>query len=652
MTTASTLTTVLTEAAAGWRPPPDVVPVEWGEANIVLGDWAAKRGPWRVKVTPYTEEIINRFSIRDRYRKITVQFAAQLAKTTALAIGLFYSIACRPRPAMIVQPKDEAARDFSKRELAGMIRESPILRRLISQPKAKDSDNTTQNKGYPGGRLYICGAASPTNLASKPIGDLLLDEVDRYPESAGTEGDPVDLAVKRTATFPTRKIVMTSTPGNEGASRIEDSLLEGDMRHYWVPCPHCGAAQVLIWAQVRWERSQPDTAHYECCHCAERIEQHHLPDMLAEGSWVPMDHDNQAGECAYCRDKIGPGAHEPKDPTNASYHMSALYSPWQNWSEHVSAFLRAKGDPERLKTWVNTVLGETWRDTFGEGMDHEGLMLRRERYQLEVPQGVMVLTFGTDVQLDRLETEITGWGIGKESWRIAYVVLMGNPGNLDDQCWNLHDNLIMGGFDRGAGDQLSILGGCIDTGGGRSMNADGSTTQATYAYLKRWRGHNVFGIKGRASDPTIREPIWPKAPSQVRTRAGTTVPLHTVRTDIAKDVHYARLKIEEPGPGYCHFPIEADETYFKGLVAEVKKPRLVRGRNVYYWHLPQHRRNEPLDCRVYNICALEALESLGLVDLSSISGNSERVRAESIQFRDSSRSRSRRRRGQGANRGR
>lgn len=612
------LAAVLREAAVGWAPPPDLSPVEWGEREVEIGEWAAKRGRWEVSVTPYMAEPINRFSLRDAYRRIVLQFGAQLGKTTGICIGLGYIIACRPRPVMVVRPKTEDAKDFAKREIAGIVGASPQLRDLVAKPRGRDADATLLNRSFKGGRLYLRSANSPAELASIAVGDLLLDEVDRFSESAGTEGDPVDLAMRRTATFRrTRKVFATSTPGNEGESRIEDALFEGDLRHFWVPCPHCGGAQVLVWAQVKWD-DDPAAAWYECAHCGERIEDSlHKPAMLAAGAWRPMDHESETGECLYCREKIGADPHLPPDPECASYHLSGLYSPWTTWGDAAQEFAAARHDPERLKQWVNTVLGETWRDTFGQGVSHEPLMLRRELYQAEVPDGVVLLTAGIDLHLDRIECEVTGWGYGEESWRVAYEVLPGRVSDPFDPCWVRLEQLLGRTFRQGASGALMVTAACLDTGGGRDQETDGSITQAAYQFLQRWRGHHVYGIKGRVNDSPVKEPIWPRAPSQVRTRSGTTVTIYPVRVDVAKDLHYARLQVDEPGPGYCHLPAEADEAYCKGLVAEVKRHRTSAGRSVSFWYLPQHRRNEPLDCRVYNICALEALKVQGLVDLST-----------------------------------
>ena len=79
----------------------------------------------------------------------------------------------------------------------------------------------------------MAGANSASSLASRPIRIVFMDEVDRFPASAGSEGDPVALTKKRTTTFWNRKIIMTSTHTVKGASRIEQAFSESDQRKYY-----------------------------------------------------------------------------------------------------------------------------------------------------------------------------------------------------------------------------------------------------------------------------------------------------------------------------------------------------------------------------------------------------------------------------------
>ena len=201
------------------------------------------------------------------------------------------------------------------------------------------------------------GANSAASLASRPIGLLLADEVDRYPSSAGDEGDPLNLAIKRTTTFKNRKIYVCSTPTIKGQSRIEAAFEESDKQYYYVPCPHCGEYQRLVWAQVKWPEGRPHEAQYCCEECGALIDHQHKREMLAAGEWRATS------------ESVGV----------AGFHISELYSPWVSWAEMAQGFLEAKKMPETLKTFVNTAFGEVWEEDAEKFEPHE-LMERAEDY--------------------------------------------------------------------------------------------------------------------------------------------------------------------------------------------------------------------------------------------------------------------------------
>ena len=184
-------------------------------------------------------------------REVVVMSSAQIGKTEMVNNLVGFHVAQDPSPILVVQPTLDMAQTWSKDRLAPMLRDTPALQNLVKDPRSRDSGNTTLHKVFPGGHITACGANSPSSLASRPIRVVLCDEVDRYPVSAGTEGDPVSLAKKRAATFWNRKILLVSTPTNKGASRIEMSYEESDQRKYYVPCQHCGHKQIMAWSNVK-----------------------------------------------------------------------------------------------------------------------------------------------------------------------------------------------------------------------------------------------------------------------------------------------------------------------------------------------------------------------------------------------------------------
>jgi phage terminase large subunit GpA-like protein len=294
--------------------------------------------------------------------------------------------------------------------------------------------------------------------------------------------------------------------------------------------------------------------------------------MLASGRWVPT-----------------------KESPIRGYHLSSLYSPlgWYSWAQAAAEFLEAKRmGPESLKTWTNTVLGETWEEQ-GEAVQDDLLIARREQYMAEVPAAALVLTAGVDVQDDRLEMEVVGWGKGEESWGIEYRTIWGDPGQA--AVWQQLDEALAKVYAHENGHHLHVVSACIDSG---------HATQQVYEFVRR-RGGRLHAVKGMAG---AGRPIV-SAPSKRKTgRSQRPVNVFLVGVDQAKGLLYSRLRLREPGPGYCHFPIEEgyDVEFFAQLAAEKCVTRYTRGFPRREW-VKVRPRNEALDCRVYAMAAVYIL---------------------------------------------
>ena len=499
-------------------------------------------------------------------QEVVVMAGAQLGKTEAILNIIGYHIHQNPCPILVLQPTLEMAQAFSKDRIAsGLLRSTPVLKDKVKDPRARDSGNTTLHKVFAGGAVTIVGANSPAGLASRPIRIVLCDEVDRYPTSAGTEGDPIQLARKRSATYFNRKIIMVSTPTNKGASRIEDAFEKSDQRQYHVPCKHCESHQVLKWSNVRWEDDQPDSAKYMCEHCGTLWNEADRVWAIRNGEWI---------------------AQKPFAGT-AGFAINGLNSPWTPLADGVRDFLSVKRNPEQLRVWTNTYLGETWEDA-GEQIDDFELADRREE-MLSVPDEVMVLTAGVDVQDNRLEMTVQGWGKDDESYVLDHITLYGDPST--PHLWNDLDTQLNKQYETESGRTLMIRAAAVDSGG--------HFTNSVYAYCKKNQGRRIFAIKGVGGDG---KPIAGR-PSKNNT---VKCPLFPIGVDTVKDLIFARLRIQEPGSGYVHFNDILQDEYFRQLTAEKAVTRFHRGfkKRVFEKVRP---RNEALDCMVYSIAAYSIL---------------------------------------------
>lgn len=558
-----------------WRPSKRLSLSEWSRRHYYLSaESSAEQGRFR----PYKYQAQIMDAISDpSIPFVSVKKSARIGFTKILNATAGYYMVEDPCPILCVQPTVEDAEGYSKEEIATMIRDCPRISVLFTGGiKAKDANNTILHKVYPGGSISMVGANSPRGFRRVSRKVVLLDEIDGYPASAGGEGDPIKLAIKRAEYYHDRKIVRGSTPVLEGRSPIDDAFNAGDQRFFHVPCPHCGHMDRLVFQQqdggghwMRWPKDEPEKAHFVCFDCGCEIEESHKYEMTEAGEFV---------------------ATKPFEG-HASFHIWAAYSssPNATWGQLAQEFEEArKAGPEKLKTFVNLVLGECWKER-GEAPDHERLYARREPYELAtVPEGVMLITAGVDVQKDRLYYEIVGWGRRKENWSLDAGFILGDP--YGSHVWEELDKLLDRPLPSPMGDRkIQILG--VDSG---------AFTQAVYNWARRHPASRVIATKGQKSAKTLIS-----SPSKVDvTSRGRKIGYQVwpIGIDLAKAELYGWLKLVKDGEelprGWCHFP-EYGPEFFEQITAEhLVSKHNKRGFVDLYWELLPNRENHWLDCRV------------------------------------------------------
>lgn len=593
----ASLNRTVKKAVASFKAPEDLSVMEWSDKYRQLSpENSAEPGRWRTSRTPYLEEPMNAFT-DPKVHTIVVVASSQVGKTEMELNMLGYEIDIDPGPAMWVTPTAENAEDFSKRRIAPMIRDTKPLRKKVSGSAAgRKASNAILKKKYPGGMLTLTGSSSPANLASVPARYVFGDEIDRWATDAGGEGDPWSLLEARTATFYNRKMVMVSTPTVKGRSRIAKAFDTGTREYWCVQCPHCGEWVFVEFDNIRFkhEKIQVETGgdvQYrvhdvvfccpECgCISDEQTIKHAPHEWVAEN---PDAYQNGV----------------------RSFWINAFSSPWMSWEHIILRFLEASGngDPQKLQTVFNTLLGKLWEDRGDLATDDE-MIERREHYGAELPDGVLALTMGVDTQDNRLEYEVVGYGRFNETWGIQKGVIMGSPGVPDlpgkQSVWTRLDRLIDKDWTFANGKSLRISVTFVDSGG--------HYTQDVYEQCARRLNKRVFAVKGKGGEGIP----FTKAPTKVDiVREGRAVGkawLYTIGVDAGKERIMKALKIGDPGPGYCHFPDNAGRSYdgafFNGLLSE---KLTLKGTRWTWEKIPGHQRNEPLDCRNYANAAEQLL---------------------------------------------
>lgn len=554
------------------KPPPDISISEWADNYRVLSrEASAEPGLWRTSRAPYFREPMDACKAPNVH-EIVVKSASQMGKSELLLNLIGYFSHNDPSPMLLIEPTVEMAQAFSKDRLGPMIRDTKELNNIFASAKSRDSNNTILHKSFVGGHVTLIGSNSPSNLAMRPIRLLLADEICRYPASAGTEGNPVDLAKARTTTFHNSLVVLVSTPTVKHICQITENYEKSSRGRYCMPCPSCDKLQFVERKHIVIDYEPELKVRVSCEECGA---------IHTEREW---------------KRKEGAYIHEEPDNLIKGFWLNGYASNFISWEQIEKKYLEAKGNPEKLKVFTNTVLAETW-DQAGESADPSKLLDRRENYS-EVPLDCLILTMSVDVQDNRLEYEVCGWGEGLESWSIEYGVIIGDPGASDKAVWkDLRAIFEKKKYKHQSGNIINIIACVIDLGGHH--------TQSVYDFCESMRPHRVWPIRGVGGwgRPLIKEG------TTTNKRTKKKVKLWNIAVDQAKIWLDNRLKQDEPGEGYCHFNFKYnDELYFEGLTSEkLINSKDKNGFPTKKWILEPGKRNEPLDLRVYNYACVKML---------------------------------------------
>lgn len=526
-------------------------------------------------------------------QEIVLIKSAQTGGTAALLNILGYFIDQDPSPIMWVTTTLGEAEAFSRDRFEPFRRDNPRVAAKIGDPRQRDSGNTILDKRFAGGRLLFRGANSAPSLRSHPIRVVIMDEVDGYPPTT-SEGEPTKLAQKRATAFWNRKIVKCSTPGDKATSRIAAAYERSDRRLFHVPCPKCGEVQPLVWGGpstphgVKWEHGpdgepRPETARYlcrreDCGHLWTDVERW---DAVRKGRWV--------GERP-CKGIAG-------------FKLNELVSPFKRLEETVAEFLDAKGEPAKLKEWLQQAMAEPWEQR-GEAPDWHLLALRQEPLHLgTVPARACLLTAGVDVQDNRLEVGLYAWNRRKESWLVHYEVIAGDT--REPEPWIRLDEMLAAEWPHEHGMTLPIRVMCVDRGGHRAPKVDafaGRHPQPAYgpAGVVARRARTVVACVGR-DDWKARVLGASDMDKAKRRRQALIVTLGSsyLKSEIQTWLRQPWPSPEEAAAGVAHpigahhVPEDIGEAYLRQLCSE--HVVTVRERGVTRQRFVVEGRNEALD---------------------------------------------------------
>lgn len=598
----------LSAFAEAIRPPKRITVAEWAEQYRYLAPESGSPfpGKWSNAVAPYLVEPMEVLSLQDPARDVVVKKSAQTGFTETAVNLVGYSIDQVPAPILYVLPSLDEAAKFNKIKLQPTFDATPALRRKVADTKRADEDSSTGSfKRFRGGFMVLTGANSSKGLQMISARIKIDDEVSEFPSDAGGRGDPVEQGDTRTLAYDEigYKRYRLSTPGIKGACRISAYYEASDQRHYYVPCPHCGAYQVLVWKHMKWrQKTEPFGAWYECQSCGQPIEAHHKRAIVAAGTWLKCYPGDDAPPALVLAAEIEELRHRPSRGRQPGFHIWQAYSPFVSWDSTVAKFIDADGNPTKLKAFVQQSLGEEWEER-GEAPEWQRLLLRREDYaEGTIPVGGLVLTGAADVQKDGIYYEIVAWGAAMTTWTVEARFLPGETADENGSAWTALRAVFEAQYRDAFGNRRVLDLAAVDAG---------YNTNQVYTFVRRhltW-----YAIKGQPG--WYHPPIGTPSKQDVtfggrKIKAG--VQLWPIGTWGLKGALYANLRkdgrtagAEADPAGYCHFGTFLDERYFQQLTAEYLADREQRGRVVKEWVAggPNHFH----DCRIYNMALAEHL---------------------------------------------
>lgn len=566
---------------------PQLTVSAWADANrhLTTEMGAVEPGPWRTDRIPYLRGIMD--SLNDPHRpRVVFMKSSQVGGSEVGHNWMLYTVDQEPQPFLMLLPTDGVLKNWSKTKLDPMLRSTPCLKgRMVDGSGRRDSGDTMARKVFPGGYLAVLSAKSSAQLRLLVSARAMADEIDEFPVDVNKQGDPLALLERALRTFwdSGAKLYLVSTPTLAGFSRIADEYERSDQQRFHVPCPECGHMQTLRWRdedgryRLVCDRDEdgellPRTARYQCEACEHLIEERYRDQMLAAGEW----------RATY------------PDRTVAGFHINTLYSPLVAWARVVEEFLASRKTASALKTFENLWLGQPFEEK-GVKIEPHVLSARSEPYPAEVPAGVGVLTGFVDVQGDRLESLVVGWGAGEECWVISWDQFEGDPGQAE--LWqHLEREWLNRIWRHEGGAELRLAAVGVDAN---------YQSEAVHNFCDGHDRRRVIPTIGKAgrTGPFL---VSPDKQKFKRTR-NQRKPTYTIHVDAGKDRLSSRLQVVEPGPEYIHFPEQLDTVFYEQLTAEKLVTVYVNKRPTRAWTLLPNRRNEGLDLMVGNLAALSHL---------------------------------------------
>ena len=577
---------------------PNMRASDWIEQNIIIveGDY---QGPYSFKMTPYLQEVADRMSLRSLTQEIAAIKANQLGFTMLSLALMCYYIYYGVGPMLFVSGDETMAEETFEKRLDPVMEASGVrqfIQPMIKKTKggSKATGDTKGSKAYKGTWMRSAGPNSEGKLRNFPAKINIVEEIDVFPQQLKGKGNPVEKIVRRSDGFGvSRRIYYNSTPKEKATSQIAPLFEQGTMSRYTWVCPECGYRQPFILAGFEWEKDdhgaplidmddngivRRDPVFYRCQNpagCDRTIREHEKYKLLLTR--------RQGGTAEYTASK------KPDRPGLWSIQVPAFYSPTRSWLDIILQYWRVKDDPLLWPDFVNDVCAEASESIIATPQPHR-LMARRETWRTDdkhIPVDVSFLVLTCDVQGDRLEASLVGWGQDVQSWVLRYWTFEGDTANSESVCWINLANVLEADYERADGFTMHPVVTFVDAGY--------HTNEARqFCAQYQWRNGSVNGVY----------PIFGRDENIARGKSYKVEPSdYGAPSIIVNDQHFKKavyyyLGVESANEkGYIHFPADFSERYFEGLTSEVMTEETDKrtGKRRAKITNTKKKRNEPLD---------------------------------------------------------
>lgn len=556
--------------ADAWAPPPPVDYLAWAEQNIVFTKRESNfPGPYNRDLFPYFDEVLRALSPDDPCRIVTIAKSAQLGGTVVANIFTGGSLDMDPGDLLYVHPTENNATRWSKMKLSPMLSGTPCLRAIFPQRSRDGQDSVLYKERRDGrGAILISGANSPSALSMVTVERQVQDDLSKW--EANAAGDPEQQADSRSQGREFAKIAKISTPLVQPGCKITKNYEAGSRERYYVPCPHCAHMHVLEWQTMlaNLDEARPEDAHFTCPDCGGVIEEHHRNAMVRAGEW--------RAECPEAKRH------------HRSFHIWSAYSILISWERIARRWIDSKGDPQTERVFLNDVVGLAYQAK-GEAPPWEDLRDRAAQSGYargEVPAAALVLTMGIDVQKDRVEWQVVGWGRNRDRYVIEYGVIPGHISEADTQAaltlvtrqpWRL-----------AGGVMVPVDKAAID---GNAWTAD------VWEWVRKQPRSRVMMVRGNNKDAA---PLLELARKERDQKTGKLLRwakrFYNFNASVLKMALYRSIGKTDPAErSYVGFPRGMEDSYFQQLTAERRVEKKVNGFSVYRWEKDPEQPNEALD---------------------------------------------------------